>query len=240
MLLASVEDIRMRLTFDEGTTVDNAIEGALLSTTPILESRLRTKFTRVDGEEEYFQIRKVHSEEFPAPTPFLNSAPNRIRRGGLFANAPLFTLECLLRRGFISETDTTNLKVEAATLIPNFADPNLTWNLREFDDGLDHTFVDTERGMVTIHQLDVSGMFVRITYNGGLTVASDDLYDLTADQNWLKELAILNTLLILNAHPVVRPEGDLDAFMDAVKDDYETIYKDHMRYVPSAARPMTR
>lgn len=239
-LLATVDEVRARLTFGPGLEdVERAIEGALQASTTILRSRIRTKFDYVSGKQDLFQVRATHVEAYPAPSVLLlESRPLFNPHTGLFPSSPLYTVELLTNQGFI--LNASAVSVEAATLIQNFNDPNLVWDLRNFEDGADHVSVDPEKGVVFIHQLNLEGLFVRVTYDAGFTVNSENVYEIPDEYLWLKEMAILHSEIMLDANPVIRREDGAAAQVEVLNRQLLMMYDEHVRYKPSAVKPLIR
>lgn len=240
MLLASVADVRAELTFDDMPDVDTAIEGALKSSTHVLQRRLRTDFDFV-AREDTFMVDPTRQLSIPRPQILTNiQSPRRARVGtGLFANSPLYTTEFHLNHGFLTSTAIADLTVKAATLINHFGDSSLESDIRVFDgDGEDHTFTSAEDGRVYVTQVDVRGMFVRINYTSGFTVASDLVFDDVP--GWLERAAILHTQIMLDKNPVIRrPEG-AESMIEVLLREYNQIIDEKVRYHPGAVKPMNR
>lgn len=240
MLLASVDDVRAELTFDDIPDVDKAIEGALKSSTRVIERRLRTDFdyaARVDT----FMVSPNRPASIPQAQILSNlNSPQRARVGtGLFANSPLYTTEFHLNHGFVESVALVDFTVVTATMIAHFGDTSLESDIRVFEgDGFDHTFTSQEDGRVYIQQVDVRGLFVRIGYNAGFTVASDGVYDDVP--GWLERAAILHSQIMLDKNPVIRrPEG-AESMIEVLLQQYNQIIDEKVRYHPAAVEPLNR
>lgn len=238
MLLAPISQVRAELTFDDIPDVDNAIGAALKSATHVLQRKLRTDFDFA-ARTDTFAVSPTRPASQPEPQILSNLvAPRKARVGtGLYANSPLYATEFHLNHGFVESDAIADLTVVTATMIPHFADPNLVSDIRVFEgDGLDHVFVSKEDGRVYIHQVDVRGLFVRITYNSGFTVASDDVFDDVP--SWLEEAAILHAQIMLDKNPVIRrPEG-AESMIEVLLHQFNQIIDEKVRYHPSAVAPL--
>jgi len=240
MLLATIDDVRGEMTFDDIPDVENAIAGALKASTRVLERRLRTDFDFA-ARSDTFMVSPTRVQSIPDPQILSNlTAPRRARVGtGLFANSPLYTTEFSLNYGFITSTALADLTVQSATLIGHFTDgdADTVSDLRVFEgDSLDHTFTSQEDGRVYVQQVDVRGLFVRIEYTAGFTVASDDVYE--SVPNWLVRAAILHTQIMLDKNPVIRrPEG-AESMIEVLLTELNHIIDEKTRYHPNAVKPL--
>lgn len=240
MLLASVAAVRAELTFDDIPDVDAAIEGALKASTHVLQRRLRTDFDYA-VREDTFMVDPTRQLSIPKPQILSNlTAPRRARVGtGLFANSPLYTTEFHLNHGFLTSTALADLTVKAVTLINHFGDATLESDIRVFEgDGEDHTFTSAEDGRVYVTQVDVRGLFVRIGYTSGFTIASDMIFDDVPA--WLERAAIIHSQIMLDKNPVLRrPEG-AESMIEVLLREYNQIVDEKVRYHPGAVKPMNR
>ncbi len=238
MLLASVADVRDELTFDDLPDVDKAILGALKAATRVLERRLRTDFTFA-AYEDTFLIDPNRIQSKPSAQVSSNlTTPRRARVGtGLFANSPLYETQFHLNHGFVTSSAIADLTVKSATMIHHFGDASLESDLRDFEgDGEDHTFTSAEDGRVYVYQIDVRGLFVRIGYNAGFTVASDDQFE--GVPAWLEEAAIMHAQIMLDKNPVIRrPEG-AESQISVLLHELNFIIDEKKRYHPSAISPL--
>ncbi len=238
MLLASVDDVRIELTFDDIPDIEKAITGALKSTSRILERRLRTDFA-FGSFTDTFAVDPNRLQSKPQLQISTNLVtPRRSRVGtGLFANSPLYETQFLLSHGFVASTAIGDLNAVSATMINNFGDSDLEADLRIFEgDGKDHTFTNAEEGRLYVHQIDVRGLFVQIAYNAGFTAASDDVYDNVP--GWLETAAILHAQIMLDKNPVIRrPEG-AESMIEVLLREYNQIVDEKVRYFPSAVKTL--
>jgi hypothetical protein len=238
MLLASVDDVRNEMTFDDLPDVDTAIEAALKATTRVLERRLRTDFD-YGTHTDTFLVSPKWVPSQPLPQVVTNTVvPTRARVGtGLYANSPIYSTEFKLNHGFLTLLDTAT--VYSATLIPYLDDSGLRANLRAFEgDGLDHTFFGDEEGRLYVSQIDMRGLYVQVNYTAGFTVASDLVYDNVPD--WLVRAAIIHAQIMLDKNPVIRrPEGAESQF-EVLKMELDAILREKSRYFPAAVKPMNR
>lgn len=239
MLLASVVDVRAEMTFDDLPDVDRAIEGALKASTHVLQRRLRTDFDYA-VRSDTFMISPTRQLSIPQDQILSNIQAPRARVGtGLWANSPLYTTEFHLNHGFLISTAIADLDVKAATMIAHFGDASLESDIRNFEgDNLDHTFTSAEDGRVYVTQVDVRGLFVRIDYTAGFTVASDGQFE--GVPSWLEQAAILHAQIMLDKNPVIRrPEG-AESMIEVLLREYNQIIDEKVRYHPSAIKPMNR
>ncbi len=234
MLLASVADVRAELTLDDLPDLDRAIFGALKSATHVLQRRLRTDFDYGVWEDTFMvDPNRPGSRPQVQLTSHLVT-PQRARVGtGLFANAPLYETQFHLNHGFVGSTLKADFTVVSATTMFNFDDADLVADLRTFEgDGKDHTFVSTEDGRLYVQQVDVRGLFIRVGYIAGFTVASDNVFE--GVPSWLEQAAILHAQIMLDKNPVIRrPEG-AESMIEVLTRELNYIIDEKTRYHPSA------
>lgn len=233
MLLATIDEVRRRHGFDSGLDeVDAAIEQALRSTTYALEGILRTKFAYSAQVTDLYRIRHVEATHHPFVPESRDLRTFRVLHG-IHAQVPLLEVKLATSRGMIeSEASVT---VEAASLVPHLDDPNLVRDLRNFEDGLDHTVIAGDKGLVIIHGLDVTGMFVRLRYAAGLHAASDDVFEDVP--NWLREAAILRAAITLDVNPIIRLQDQPRMPVEDMRAELKSMLEPHVRYQPQAEKP---
>ncbi len=239
MLLASVDAVRTELTFDDIPDIEAIIEGALKSAGRVIASRLNTEFDYT-ARTDTFMVSPTRQLSIPQGQVASNLAPPRARVGtGLFSNSPLYTTEFSLNHGFLVSDSLADLTVKSATMIPHFGDADLESDLRVFEgDSLDHTFTSLEDGRVYVQQVDVRGLFVRIEYIAGFTVASDGLYD--GVPGWLSRAAMLMAEIMMDRNSIIRrPEG-AEGQIEVLLHEYKQIIDQHLRYHPGAVKPLNR
>lgn len=99
----------------------------------------------------------------------------------------------------------------------------------------DALYVDGEKGFFFVHGVNLAGLWVLVTYSGGLDVASDDEY-----QNvpvWLQEAGMAQTALNLSKNRTFTPE-DGDQSLDVLKQQLQDLWEEYGRYEPAAYKPV--
>lgn len=239
MLLASIDTIRSELTFDDIPDIEDIIVGALKSAGRVIASRLNTEFdyaNRVDT----FMVNPNRPLSIPMEQMPSNRATTPATVGtGVWAGSPLYTTQFSLNHGFLVSDSLTDLTVKSATMIANFGDSTTEADLRNFEgDDLDHTFTSLEDGRVYVQQIDVRGLFVRIGYISGFTVASDGQYE--GVPSWLERAAIIQAEIMMDRNSVIRrPEG-AEGQIEVLLGEYRQIIDQHLRYHPGAVHPLNR
>ena len=233
MLLMSVEEVRNRITFDMSGDVDAAILGALRSATQSLKSQIRTPFER-SIREDFFRVERTNM----VGTAGIFAAPSQRAHQTLeiTGSSPLFHIKLRTEQGFIDEFETSGYEVFAASLQQHLGDPSLRRDIRNFEDGLDHTYVDFEKGLVFIDGLVLNSMFVVVRYTAGFFETSDEVAEGIPD--WLAEAAYLSTVISLTANPVMTREGDISRELEETRRQLRFIMDDHMRYEPAAVKTL--
>lgn len=145
-----------------------------------------------------------------------------------------------LENGFVTETPTP-YTVFYAPRIQTIIDGDGTDLRQVATPGLEDQYVlmDLEKGILTIHDISMSGMYVQVTYDSGLpespVVAKEDLeFDPLFVPKWLKELAYLSTAIILESHPTIRTDKDRPSNLEQLSARYEQLLGRKTRYVPEA------
>lgn len=144
----------------------------------------------------------------------------------------------LLSRGF---TTKANVTAYYTTTPLNFTNLNLSGltNLKNIseDGASDVLTVDGDRGVVTVHSVELADYWVVLSYSGGFTTATDDEFE--AVPGWLSQVAMAKTAINLARHPAFTPtdEGGAVATLDELKHQVRTAWQRYSRYVPDAMHP---
>lgn len=101
----------------------------------------------------------------------------------------------------------------------------------------DYLIIDATRGMLTVNTIDLTDMWVVVTYDGGLSVATDDEYEGVPD--WLSDAARAQAAILLKQNPAFEVEdGDTSELSLQIRH----LRRDHERYgggalLPQASEP---
>lgn len=213
-LIIPVSDIRETLGVDDVPGVSKAIERTIESAQVAVENSFRSEFSRVTAVDEFFVH---HSHKF----------------------GPSYQNLFLLSRGLIDTG--ASITAYAAGTRAALSDATARTNLASLA-GVDYTHVEPDTGLFQVTELDLSSCYVRISYTAGLT---DDDADPPIYQNvpeWLRQAVRLNTMILLDAHPIIpRPtarEAD-GGFLqtDVVEKQLAQILYNKSRYEPAAMKP---
>ncbi len=187
--LATIDDVRRRMFLPDIDGVKTAIKRTLEGATTELEAELRTVFDLQTGLVDTFYV------------------PDSDLSGSRFAE------RFRLSRGLVDE-NTTALQVEIAHRRLQFLPGNTgedPLDLRDtsealVDDPDQYVMVNAERGVVTIQDFRLLRQYIQITYDAGIATDPNkaDLYLQTGTNSvpaWLKELAILTSMIELTSTP---------------------------------------
>lgn len=134
----------------------------------------------------------------------------------------------LLKRGFVSGVTTATCASLRADLVTGA-------------DISSYLLLDSERGMVTVLDYDVSGMYVSITYNAGFAAddSNSEIYEQGSVPTWLKDAASLQALITIDtANPTLRREDKGGGDVDVMRSQLETLLTSRKRYLPQALRSL--
>jgi hypothetical protein len=95
--------------------------------------------------------------------------------------------------------------------------------------------IDRERGLITIRSVDLTNMFVKVTYNYGFTAADGTFTSIPAKLKLMAKLQAINVLAV-GAKAV---GDDYDAAQRSMlKQNLEDVLKTTNRYMPWAEKPI--
>lgn len=213
-LLLSVDEFVSRATFDCMPDIQARVEATLFSAAPFFENILRTSFD-FGIYSDVFLMKNTRRYANTLQDPALDSTINRVR----------------LRQGFIRSDDYT---AYSASSIANLSVSDSRVDLRNHpvgNSGVDRTLMDTEKGVLAIHDMFLDGSFVQVNYTAGLEVDSSDEYEDVP--NWLKEATYLWALVQLKEDPMIRSEN-FPVDIPNVNRAWQLIVERHIRFTPKA------
>lgn len=236
MLLLSVDEMFERLAYDRTEDLEKGIERALRTATQVLRSDLRMDFDRVTGVRDVFRIDRTNFVQAPVGSRTSRFFDTQGR--AFFSDLPLLHVKLMLGMGLVDPDLTGGVEVFAASLPAHLDDPSFRRDLANFSDGLSHLMFDYEEGVVAIDGLFLDAMYVGVTYDAGLFVNSDDVYEGVPE--WLRELAFLRATVLIDADPVLRTENQVRLDKDTTAQQIRAILGSHIRYRPEAVKPFAR
>lgn len=102
------------------------------------------------------------------------------------------------------------------------------------DNKSDYLFIDAETGLLTTYSLDLTDMWIIVTYDCGLTVAADAEFE--GVPSWLAEAAELQTLIYLKQNRALSDEDGGDT-VSSLRSALAQLQAAHMRFHPEAVLP---
>jgi hypothetical protein len=223
-VLASGASLIARLLMDTVPNTTAAANAAMQDATMWLSSVLRTPFDQVTGQVDVFHPRYSLGQ----PIDVSDTGPSRLVFGLAAQGAGKFVV-LKLRYGLLAST------------------PVVAWNT-SFTDLVgaagnqtpDATVVDTERGTVAIHDIDLTSMYVSVTYNAGLAkdVSNPPVYQNVPD--WLVDAALSAGVVFLDQNYVAyrgdraATPNDIRLRKGAVREQVQR----YVRYVPNCEYPL--
>lgn len=205
MKLASVDEIRSELGFDDMEDINAVISESLHAATIQLESILSTTFAAGSATDAFFVPEPGYSTAFGG----VNITEFRLTKGFLTA----------FNGGVIFDT---YAQVVAAT-------PQSSITV---SDGLK---VDFERGVVTDPSTAYHNQFVTFSYTHGFDVdpADPDCYDLTQVPFWLRMAAKARAKYLVKDSPPVK-EANIELDPKILDQEFRNLVGIHLRYTPMA------
>lgn len=193
--------------------LNDAIEKAIESAQEVVAESFRSPFARAEVMDDFF-----------------------VHRSHCFGGS--YQVDLLLSRGLI---DTGVAITAVAARRPNdLDDTGLSSNLLNVS-GEDLTLVDADKGLIRIVDMDLSNYFVRITYTSGL---EDDDGSASFYKNvpeWLAKAVRLNTMMELDANPVIpRPtvrDSTGSVQTDTLEKQFRQLLFSRSRYFPGSYKP---
>lgn len=212
-LLIGIDEVMGRLSFSSTQDIREAVEGAIRAATASMVGTLRTELDAATAREDLFRVTESGARE------------------GFTHH------ELILSRGFVSDVTTANFLAVSAPHIRQLDDVSIRTDLRAFafETTEDTLSIDAERGLVSVDDVDLKGQIVRMTYNAGFSVDTDDEYEATP--NWLVEAAYLAAAIALDANPIIRRDDEAEAQLNKLQRQLDVIVQSHVRYAPRALRP---
>lgn len=234
MKLTTVEHVRDMLGVESYNDMDRAIGRYLDVVTYSLAEALRVRTFDRTEQTDYFRVDRTHQERSPIPVR-RNVGEGVWRETG--SVSVLLETRLSLRNGFLASTTAADLPVVTAALRDSVDGTN-------FDDvrswpvtGQDYVTAFAEEGLLVIQDVDLSGRYVKVgPYTTGFYEDSDGVAEGVPD--WLKQLAAIDAVLMLNANPVIRRDDQPDGFEDAHRAMRRQIVERHVRYFPGAFKPI--
>lgn len=103
------------------------------------------------------------------------------------------------------------------------------------DDITSDVILDSEQGLVFDHNTVYDGNVLKVDYTAGFNVSSDDTtaFNYTEVPDWLRELAIVNTKIVLSDHPTLVQAQVIDN-VDMLLQVKQTILASKSRYSPTS------
>lgn len=140
-----------------------------------------------------------------------------------------------LSRGFIDSTTGFTAYYTSNPVYVRNADANSYTSLQDVagDGQSDYLFIDAKRGFLTVYNIDLTDQWVVVTYNCGLTAATDDEYEDVP--TWLADAARAQAALLLKQNRAFNTEGEDDT--DALRSQLHSLMQQHTRAHPSALLP---
>jgi hypothetical protein len=213
-LLISIQEVMDRLGFTNTVDIPEAVAGAIRASTQALASEIRTELDLVTAQVDTFRV----DRDTPWRTPgFVHH-------------------EFKLRRGFVTTADSGTFLAVAAKRMRELDDANVRVDLRAYESDIteDLLSIDLEKGFVSVDGYALNGHFVRMTYDAGFAVDTDDEYQ--GVPNWLKEAAYLSAAISLDANPIIRRDDEAPAQVDELSRQLRAIMSNRVRYAPAAIK----
>lgn len=230
MRLVPVQKVLEKLVYSETITdIRTASISALDTTTEALAGELRTEFGAGSFTDIFFVNRSMQLDV---------SQAHARRATRLFeTEAVAFTTKLFLSRGFVKATPAV---IVASALSRADLDGASATDIASA------SHVNLERGVVTVTDKNLSGLYVKVTYAAGFDVDSDDedVYDQGQVPSWLRELAVAHAAIEVSGNPSLFVGTDDDVFADskrfAVRLESRTVsvIQSKIRYVPDAVHPL--
>lgn len=141
-----------------------------------------------------------------------------------------------LARGFIDSINGFSAKYTDNIIhIRNNDTDSLTDVQDVAEDGKsDYLVIDADQGILTVDVLDLTGMWLVVTYNCGLDVATDDEFQDVP--GWLQDAAEAQAILFLKQNRAFRGENDT-VDLAPIKDNLDYLWGQHARVYPGAIFP---
>lgn len=190
-----------------------AVVEASKAATPTVASRFRYGgFDTYSNRRDVFQVRRMYDA---------GAAQN---------------LSLRLSRGFVDTSASFTAYYTANPLYVRNNDTDLLTDLQDVnkDGQSDYLFIDAERGVLSVYNIDLTDQWVVVTYTGGLETASDDEYQGVPD--WLSQAARAQTALMLKENRAFSVEGDTD--MKTLTGQLNALWSRHARVAGSMVLPV--
>lgn len=191
---------------------ENAVVEASRAATSTLASRLRfTDFDEYTARRDMFYVDRT------------------------FGDAQGFNRQFMLQRGFTSTANVTAYYSSSPVNLRN-ADTDLLTSIKDTAEDGESNFlvVDGNQGLLTVYGINLTGLWVLVDYDGGLSVATDDEYDNVPE--WLSEAAMAQAAINLSHHRALKADDD-DADFSDLRSAVVEAMSTHARIAPAALKP---
>jgi len=148
--------------------------------------------------------------------------------------------QLMLSRGFINPTSGFSALYTGNPVHARNAETSLTTDLQRVssDGRSDYLYIDSEQGLLTTYVVDLTDQWVVVTYSGGLSVASDGVYE--GVPGWMAEAAESQTALFLKQSNLFQTEEqeDLTSLRQNLFDLQAAHARLHLAAVPATMSEM--
>lgn len=141
-----------------------------------------------------------------------------------------------LARGFIDGVSGFSAYFTDSILHVRNSDTNNLTDIQNVagDGQSDYLTIDADQGLLTVHSIDMTGMWFVVTYNCGMDVATDDEY--LDVPGWLQDAAEAQTILFLKQNRAFKTEDGSDD-LRPIQESLLTLKAEHARIYPAAILP---
>lgn len=234
MRLTTVEHVRDMIGVESFGDMDRAIGRYLDLATYTLAEILRVRdFARTE-QTDYFRVDRTYRKTSPVPVR-RNVGQGVWRETG--SVSVLLETRLSLRNGFLDSVAKDDLPVVTAPLRDD-VDGTSFDDVRDWPvTGQDYVTGFAEQGLLVIQDVDLSGRYVKVgPYSSGFYEDSDGVAE--GAPEWLRQLAAVETVLMLNANPVIRRDDQPEGFEAAHRAIKQQLVDRHTRYTPGAHKPV--